>query len=586
MPAQKIHIGQFLLDKKLITQAQLDFAISQQKLSGEKLGRVFVDLKYIEEEELLHLLAQQLHISYVKLKDFQLREEIVNLIPEFYARHFRAIVLNKEAEEYLVGMVDPQDLVAYDEISRLLKSPIKIALIREEELLPAIDMMYRRTAEISGFAEELSIELNKNDYNVTQLGQGLSASDAPVVRLLQSIFEDAVQMNASDIHIEPDENLLRIRQRVDGILHEHVVYEQGVVQALTLRLKLMAGVNITEKRLPQDGRFSIKIKGKNFDVRLSTLPVQFGESVVMRLLNQSAEKLDLSFIGMPGNLLIRLRKILSQPNGLLIITGQTGSGKTTTLYGALTELNQAERKIITVEDPVEYRIERINQVQVQPAIEFTFATALRAMLRQDPDIIMIGELRDQETVAIALRAAMTGHLVLTTLHTNDAMSSALRLIDMGAEPYLVSAVLRGVLAQRLIRRICQNCKHERSLSPQEKAWILDVVGEAYTAFPYHHGYGCTYCHNTGYKGQIGVFELLEWEPALTQALHSMDIKALASIGQKQKTFTPLILSALDLAVQGVTSIYEVMRMTGEGQLMTPELKPLLHLHTEKNSSVD
>ena len=343
MQIRKIHIGKLLVDNNVISQDQLDEAIAQQKITGKRLGQVLVDLKLIKEEKIFELLSQQLNIPYVHLKDYPLKPEIVALLPEFYARHFRAIVLKKEENGFLVGMVDPQDLVASDEISRILKQPLHAALIREDDFLQVVDIVYRRTTEISAFAEELSAEMEKSDFNIAQLGQGLSDSDAPVVRLLQSIFEDAVQMDASDIHIEPDEYVLRIRQRVDGVLHEQIINEKDIAHALTLRLKLMAGINITEKRIPQDGRFSIKIKNKKFDVRLSTLPVQFGESVVMRLLNHSAEMLDLSHMGMPDNILTELRKIIALPNGLLLLTGPTGSGKTTTLYGALTELNNAEK---------------------------------------------------------------------------------------------------------------------------------------------------------------------------------------------------------------------------------------------------
>jgi MSHA biogenesis protein MshE len=364
-PKKKIQVGKLLVEQGLITEENLEQAIAEQKITGKKLGQVLVDLHFVGEDELLQLLSTQLEIPFVNLKTYPVRSEIVNLLPEFYARRFRSLLLQKQDDEsYLVGMVDPQDIVASDEISRIINAQINVAIVREEELLQIIDMMYRHTAEISSFAEELSEELGKNDFNIAQLGQGLSAAETPVVKLLQSIFEDAVQMNASDIHIEPDENILRIRQRVDGVLQEHIIKESGVVHALTLRLKLMAGINITERRVPQDGRFSIKIKDKNFDVRLATLPIVHGESVVMRLLNQSAQMLDLDQVDMPKDILVQLRRIISLPNGLFLITGPTGSGKTTTLYGVLNELNTTERKIITVEDPVEYRMSRINQVCV------------------------------------------------------------------------------------------------------------------------------------------------------------------------------------------------------------------------------
>jgi MSHA biogenesis protein MshE len=559
----KIHIGKLLLENNLITKEQLDIAISKQKSTGEKLGQVLVNLGFVKDEKILELLASQLNIPLVDIKNYALNPDVVHYLPEIYARRYRAVVLNDDVNGLLVGMADPQDIVASDEIAKALKRPIRIALVQEEDLLNAIDMMYRRTTEISSLAEELSAELRKNDFDVTQLAVGLSSTDAPVAKLLQSIFEDAVQVNASDIHIEPDEYVLRIRQRIDGVLHEQIIKEKQIAQALALRLKLMAGLNIAEKRIPQDGRFSIKIRDKNFDVRLSTLPVQFGESIVMRLLNQSAEMRQLEQIGMPHHILERLRKIISLPNGLLLITGPTGSGKTTTLYGLLSELNIPDKKIITVEDPVEYRLPRINQVQVQHKIDLSFARVLRSVLRQDPDVIMVGELRDQETVSIALRAAMTGHFVLATLHTNDAVSSAIRLLDMGVEGYIVASVLRAVVAQRLVRRICHNCITDYELKPQEKIWISSVVEGKYADKQFKYGTGCAYCHNTGYKGQIGVFELLEITPPLADALRQSDTYKFSN-EVKNSNFQPLVVSGLNIAAKDETTVSEVIRIVGEG----------------------
>lgn len=359
-------------------------------------------------------------------------------------------------------MADPLDIFAYDELVRVLKQPIKQAVVRESELLNTLDLVYRRTDEIASLAEELEDELGDDAFDLADLSAESESADAPVVKLLQTLFEDAVQARSSDIHIEPDESVVRIRQRVDGgVLQEQVMKEKRVNAALVLRLKLMAGLNISEKRLPQDGRFNVRVKGRSIDVRVSTMPVQYGESVVMRLLDQSQGMLDLQGTGMPPHLLERFRKLIKKPpHGMILVTGPpTGSGKTTTLYGALTELNKPEVKIITAEDPVEYRLPRITQVQVNPKIGLEFANVLRASLRQDPDIILVGEMRDHETVEIGLRAAMTGHLVLSTLHTNDSISSAMRLIDMGgAEPFLVASSLLGVVAQRLVRRVCDNCK--------------------------------------------------------------------------------------------------------------------------------
>ncbi len=570
MPLKKrIHIGTLLLEQQLLTQEQLTTAVAQQHASGGKLGQVLIDLGYIKEEKLLALLAEQLEIPYVDLKNYTLIPEIVHLLPELYARNLRAMVLAKEASALLVGMVDPQNIVAHDELSRLLNSPIRVALVREIDLIKTIDVVYRHTAEITQLAEELSEELVKSDYDIDQLTAGLSVSDAPVVKLLQTIFEDAVRANASDVHIEPAENGLRIRSRIDGILHEQMIKEKQVAPALTLRLKLMAGLNITEKRLPQDGRFSMKIHNQNFDVRLSTMPVQYGESVVMRLLNQSAESFGMEHVGMPADLLFIIRKIVTMPNGLLLVTGPTGSGKTTTLYGILNELNTAEKKIISVEDPVEYRLARINQVQVNTRIDLSFARVLRSVLRQDPDIIMVGELRDQETVSMALRASMTGHFVLSTLHTNDSISAAIRLLDMGAEGFLVATILRAVLAQRLVRRICQNCIEIHQPVAEELLWLSSVANYSHKEKVYYLGPGCTYCHNTGYKGQIGLFELLEITPYLAEMLRLNDTAGFNHAAEKSPHFRPLILSGLDLVDQGVTTISEMIRIMGEGAMIAP-----------------
>ena len=314
-------------------------------------------------------------------------------------------------------------------------------------------------------------------------------------------------MAASDIHIEPDEGKLRIRQRVDGILQESVINERNIAAALVLRLKLMSGLDISEKRLPQDGRTNIRIKGRSIDVRVSTMPIQHGESVVMRLLDQSAGLLTLDQTGMPEELLKRFRNLLNRPHGMILVTGPTGSGKTTTLYGALSELNLPAKKIITVEDPVEYRLPRINQVQVNSKIGLDFKGVLRTTLRQDPDIIMVGEMRDHETVEIGLRGALTGHLVLSTLHTNDSISSAIRLLDMGAPGYLAASSLRAIIAQRLVRRLCKNCRTEHRPDEEELFWI-DNIEPGASSHQFHRGMGCQTCNQTGYRGRIGVFELL------------------------------------------------------------------------------
>ena len=560
---KKIRIGDLLVRNKVISEAQLSAALAEQKKSGRKLGRTLIDLGYVEEERLLRFLSQQLDIPFVDLRHYKVRPETVRLLAEIYARRYRAIVLDDAGPETLVGMADPTDIFGYDELSRILKRPVRQAVVREADLLRTIDVVYRHTDEIVSIAEELSEDLSQHDYDLAQLMRTDEAADAPVARLLKTLFEDAVQVSASDIHIEPDENVLRIRQRVDGILQEQVMKEGRIAAALVLRLKLLAGLDISEKRLPQGGRFNIKVKGRSIDVRLSTMPVQYGESVVMRLLDQSGGVLDLEQLGMPAPILERFRRHIHSPHGMVLVTGPTGSGKTTTMYAALNELNAPEKKIITVEDPVEYRLPRINQVQVNSKIDLTFARVLRAGLRQDPDIIMVGEMRDRETTQIGLRAAITGHLVLSTLHTNDSVTTASRLVDMGAEGYLVAAALHAIIAQRLVRRICESCREPYRPDTHEHAWLAAALGASASGAAYQHGAGCHHCNDTGYRGRIGVYELLELDAAMGDALRRNDTAAFGRAAAAHPGFRPLARCALDYADRGLTTVEEVLRVAGQ-----------------------
>ncbi len=509
---RKIRLGDLLVQAGLISDAQLQLALQDQKRTGSKLGRTVLDLGFIDEGRLLRALSEQLQIPFVELKHYKFDNQLTQSLPEAVARRFRVLVLSRQADGLLVGMTDPLDLFAQDEMERLLGKRVFPAVVRENELLGALDQLYRRTSEIASLAGELEGELQESDFDLSRLGAE-SNSDAPVVRLLQTLFEDAVQMKASDIHIEPDEGVVRIRQRIDGVLNEQVMKEHRVASALVMRLKIMSGLDISEKRLPQDGRFNIRVKNRNLDVRVSTMPVQFGESVVMRLLDQS-----------------------------------------------LSELNSPEKKIITVEDPVEYRLPRINQVQVNAKIELTFARVLRAALRQDPDIVLVGEIRDQETAEIGLRAALTGHLVLSTLHTNDALTSAMRLIDMGVEPFLVATALNAVLAQRLIRRVCENCQEEHQPDPRQLAWLEALHGSSLAGKRFYRGSGCHQCHNSGYSGRIGVYELLELDEAMVAALRRGDPQGFAEAARQQPHYRPLAECAMDYAIAGVTSVDEVLKV--------------------------
>lgn len=559
--SKKSYIAEILLEHKLITHEQLNLALEQQKKTDKKIGQILVELGFIKEEKLLELLSQQLSIPFIDLKHFSIDHLVVKLLPEFYARHYRAIVLKNEDSKFLVGMVDPTNLLACEEIESVLNKKISLALIREEDLLPILDNIYRHAEEITHFAGELSAELQTTDLDSLTKTEELTSKDIPVVNLLRSIFEDAAQVNASDIHIEPGENILRIRLRIDGILQEQVLNEKDITHALVQRIKLMSGLNIAEKRLPQDGRFSISVKKRNYDVRVSTLPQQYGESVVMRLLNQSAELLQIEQLSMPSDLYQYYIQALLAAYGILLIVGPTGSGKTTTLYASLNRLNTPEDKIITVEDPVEYRIERVNQVQVNPQIDLTFANILRSILRQDPDIIMIGEIRDKETLEIALRAAMTGHLVLATLHTNDSISTITRLLDMGAEGYLLAGVLRAILAQRLVRKICPKCIEDVTLSPSEQAWVASIDTK-YSHHPFKRGTGCAHCRQTGYLGRQGVFEILPISSALTTALRENNTSAFYHLASEQPLYHSLTQVGLEMASRGTTTVEEIIRMAG------------------------
>ncbi len=563
MAHKKIRIGELLVHSGVISEEQLTTALAEQKKTGLKLGRQLIEEGFLDEDRFLNFLSEQLRIPCIDLTTFNVDSEVVSIMSETYARRFRAIVLEDRKDHLLVGMADPTNIFALDEIERTLERNVQPAVVRESEILRTIDLIYRKTSEISSLAEELDEELHDNAFDLSILESKVEESDAPVVRLLKSIFEDAIQINSSDIHIEPDEFVLRIRQRVDGVLQEQVMKEGRIAPALVLRLKLMSGLDISEKRLPQDGRFNIRVKNKSIDVRLSTMPVQYGESVVIRLLDQSEEHRTLDHIGMPKKMLTRFRTLIHRPHGLILVTGPTGSGKTTTLYAALAELNLPSTKIITVEDPVEYRIPRLNQVQVKPKIGLTFATVLRAALRQDPDVVMIGEMRDQETAEIGMRAAMTGHLVFATLHTNDAPSTASRILDMGVEGFLVATALRAVVAQRLIRRLCEGCVVHYQPSRIEGDWIREMVGDKAENLSFKVGRGCPRCNNSGYRGRVGVYEFLEVNGDMATALRNNDSTAYAAAACRAPGYQALSYRALEYAARGVTSIEEVVRVAAE-----------------------
>ncbi len=563
-PRKKIRIGDLLVQNRIITHDQLMTALAEQKKTGLKLGRTLIDLNFINETDLLNFLSRQLQIPFIDITQYQRHEETITQLPETLARRFRVIMLENNEHDVLLAMADPTDLMGIDELTRIIKKRIRQAVVRESDLLKVIDQSYRKTGEISNLAGLLDEELTGNDFDFNSLITSNEVAEAPVVKLLQSIFEDAAQVSASDIHIEPDEKVLRIRQRVDGILHEQVLNEIKIASALVVRLKLMAGLNISEKRLPQDGRFSIQVKGKKLDIRLSTLPVSHGESVVMRLLDHSQGLLDLDKLGIPEQQLLRLRQHIKNPHGLILITGPTGSGKTTTLYAALSEVNTPETKIITAEDPIEFSLPRINQSQVNDKVGLSFAHILRSALRQDPDVILVGEMRDTETAEIAIRASITGHLVFSTLHTNGAVETATRLLDMGVEGYILASALQVIIAQRLVRRICEHCSDNGEIPQNQLTWLQEAMHIDCSNSQFKRGQGCHHCNQTGYRGRIGVYELLEMRSETLDSLRHNDSAAFSQAALNTPGFKPFTECALDLARQGITTVDEVIRISGSG----------------------
>ena len=557
---QRLRLGDILVAQKVISQEQLKLALDEQKRSGRRLGRALVDMGFTAELNIAQALARQLNVGFVDLKHHNFKANVALKLPESSARRFRALALEERGAKMLVGMADPTDLFAFDELSRILKKDIEPVVVAESEVAQALDRVYRRTEEISGLAKELQQDLGESAVDFGALDAALGAEDAPVVKLLQSLFQDATQVGASDIHIEPQEDKLRIRIRVDGHLQAQTETEPRVAAALALRLKLMAGLDISEKRHPQDGRFNVLVRQQPVDVRLSTMPTHYGESVVMRLLNRQSGLLGLELLGMPASMLQRFREIIHRVSGMVVVTGPTGSGKTTTLYAALNELNSTALKIITVEDPIEYRVAGLNQVQVNEKIDLTFSSVLRSALRQDPDVMLIGEMRDTETAQIAMRAAITGHMVLSTLHVREAASAPVRLLDMGVPRYMVATSLQAVIAQRLVRRICESCAEDYSPTPQERRFV-EAGWSGTGKSSYRKGKGCTHCGGSGYRGRIGVYEMLEMTPRLVEATAKEDVSAFARIAEEEIAGHSFAHHAAELAASGRTTLNEVMRIS-------------------------
>jgi MSHA biogenesis protein MshE len=557
-PRQRLRLGELLVLQGVLTPAQLDSALDERKRSGRRLGRILVEDGIATEESIAQALAVQLKIPYLQLSVQTVSPAVSRLLTEAQSRRFRAIPVDEAGSAIRVGMADPLDYQSYDEIQRILGRHLDLVVVTESRLDATLDKLHSRSDEISGLARELEQEMQFDAGDAEPIVTGASLDDAPVAKLLQSLFDDAIRSRASDIHVEPQERKLQIRFRIDGALVVHTEAELRIAPAVVQRLKLLAGLDIAERRLPQDGRFVVRVRNTALDLRMSSMPTQYGESVVLRLLPHDGGLLELDRLGMPSRILTKVRDFITLAQGMLLVTGPTGSGKTTTLYGALAQMNSPDAKIITAEDPVEYRLPGITQVQVNEKIGLGFANVLRSTLRQDPDIVLVGEMRDKDTVETGLRAAMTGHMVLSTLHTIDAASTPIRLLDMGAPRYLIATSLRLLLAQRLVRSVCAQCARPYTPSPQEAAFLQTFAGG--TGGDLAQGAGCPQCNGTGYLGRLGVYEVLEMTRNVVAAFNSGDIQAYMDAAHRETGDLSLAHHVCDLVQNGRTTISEAMRL--------------------------
>lgn len=561
-PRSAAQLEELLLARGLITEEQLTEARYQASERGRSVGRVVIELGFVREGSLVAILAEQLGLEFVDLSEAHIDASAVAMVPEATARRHSCIPVRFDGDNRLVvAMADPANVVAVDDIRALTKRDVKAVVATKADVLAALSRHYRidRTAET--LAEEAAAEKEAEDKSLEKVTASAGAEDAPIIKLVNLLITQAVNDRASDIHIEPDEKTLRVRFRIDGVLHEVMSPPKSVQAGITSRLKIMAEINIAERRIPQDGRIGLVVQGKGIDLRVATLPTVHGEKIVMRILDKSSVLLQLQDLGFLPENFLRFEESYMKPYGMILVTGPTGSGKSTTLYATLNIKNSPEVNIITVEDPVEYQLPGVNQVQTNNKAGLTFASALRSILRSDPDIVLIGEIRDRETAQISIEAALTGHLVLSTLHTNDAPSALTRLVEMGIEPFLVASSLDCVLAQRLARKLCERCK-EPYLPTVEELTIAKFPFDETEELPklFRPG-GCTACGNTGYKGRMAVHEVMtvteDIERMLTeQSSSSEDIGRLAV----EQGMLTLRRDGMEKVRMGLTSIEEIFRV--------------------------
>lgn len=558
-------LGRILGEKFSLLDSKLEEALAYQREKGGLLGEVMLHLRLLREEQLLEALAQQFEMSWVpQLDTTHVDHELIKKVPIAFCRRYRVLPLRYEEGAILTASTDPLETVALDDLRLLLGKPIKPILTTSVALLACLNRAYDEIANPAG-AEQVMEDIAANQ-SLDQLAHELdepqdlldATDEAPIIRLVNSVLFQAVRQRASDIHFESFERGLVVRYRIDGVLYPVLTPPKHLQASIIARLKIMAGLNIAEKRLPQDGRFAIRTSGKDVDLRVSVLPTSHGERVVLRLLEKENRLLNLSEMGFSKERLAVIHQLIQLAHGIILVTGPTGSGKTTTLYAALSHINAPDKNIITVEDPVEYQLLGIGQMQVNPKINLSFAAGLRSILRQDPDVIMIGEIRDRETAEIAIHASLTGHLVFSTLHTNDAASAATRLIDMGIEPFLVASSVVAVLAQRLLRRICPDCKRPYAPSEEELSRLDVAPGSNVTLY---RGAGCAACSQTGYRGRTGIFELMVLNDEIRRLIGSKADSTAIKHTAITNGMVTLKQEGAERVLQGQTTLEEVMRIT-------------------------
>ncbi len=558
-------LGAILLETTSLSEEQLEKALVVHREKGIKLGDALVQLKYLRMEDILKGLSIQLGFPYEnKINVDEVPSDLISSLPINYAKKNEILPLRREGNAVILAISDPTNFYVLDDLRTLFGTEVKPVIASAYEIVNAINVVYNKaTGAGDTDIEELDESVGEINANFDEPVDLLDATDeAPIIRLVNSLLFRSVKQKASDIHIEPFEKELVIRFRIDGVLYDIMRPPKRAQSSIISRVKIMAGLNIAEKRLPQDGRIRIKIAGKDIDIRVSTIPTSFGESVVMRLLDRSSILLDLDTLGLMGKTLESTRALIKKGHGIILVTGPTGSGKTTTLYSALSQINTKDIKILTIEDPVEYQLPGVNQVQVNPKIDLTFASGLRAFLRQDPDVIMVGEIRDRETAEVAIQASLTGHLVLSTLHTNDAPSTVTRLIDMGVEPFLVSSSIIGIIAQRLVRTVCHDCAKKYTPTEEE----LDRIGLKPADLKGRQIYkpvGCPICLETGYAGRKGIYEFMLMVDAIrAELMKGSDASTIRKVALANG-MTSLRLDASNKVLSGLTTIEEVLRVTQE-----------------------